>query len=105
MPDLPVARSLAELAGPTGAEAVVDVTVPRAHHQVNTEALLAGLQQWEAFRATRLIRGEPRGTAVSAKIQRPGAATITVDVGATIDGAPAWVRLRGADWYYAREPG
>jgi predicted dehydrogenase len=42
-PDLPVARSLAELAGPTGAEAVVDVTVPRAHHGVNTEALLAGL--------------------------------------------------------------
>lgn len=43
VPDLPVARSLAELAGPTGAEAVVDVTVPRAHHQVNTGALLAGL--------------------------------------------------------------
>jgi predicted dehydrogenase len=41
--DLPVARSLAELAGPTGAQAVVDVTVPGAHHAVNTEALLAGL--------------------------------------------------------------
>jgi predicted dehydrogenase len=41
--DLPVARTLAELAASTSAEAVVDVTVPRAHHPVNTEALLAGL--------------------------------------------------------------
>lgn len=41
--DLPVARSLAELAGPADAQAVVDVTVPGAHHLVNTEALLAGL--------------------------------------------------------------
>ena len=40
---VPVATSLAELAGTTGAQAVVDVTVPRAHHPVNTEALLAGL--------------------------------------------------------------
>ncbi|SDS23279.1 Predicted dehydrogenase [Friedmanniella luteola] len=43
VPDLPVGRALAELAGPTRAQAVVDVTVPRAHHAVNTEALLAGL--------------------------------------------------------------
>lgn len=41
--ELPVARSLSELTGPTGAGAVVNVTVPRAHHPVSTEALLAGL--------------------------------------------------------------
>ncbi|MCW2810238.1 MAG: putative oxidoreductase [Friedmanniella sp.] len=42
-PDLPVARSVTELVGATGAQAVVNVTVPRAHHAVNTEALTAGL--------------------------------------------------------------
>ena len=40
---LPVGTDLSELIGATGAEAVVDVTVPSAHHAVNTEALLAGL--------------------------------------------------------------
>lgn len=64
--------------------------------------LLAGLSGWEEFRATRLVRGEPRGeTAVTAKIHRPGAVTVTVDVGPTIAGTPAWVRLRGSDWFYA----
>ncbi|MDC0720147.1 hypothetical protein [Nannocystis bainbridge] len=66
-------------------------------------ALLAGLTGWEEFRATRLIQGEPRGEPMTAKILRPGAATVTVDVGPTIEGSPAWVRLRGADWYYAAE--
>ena len=41
--DLPVGCSLTELIGTTGAQAVVDVTVPLAHHAVNTEALRAGL--------------------------------------------------------------
>ncbi len=42
-PDLPVGRSVTELAEATGAQAVVNVTVPRAHHAVSTEALTAGL--------------------------------------------------------------
>lgn len=65
-------------------------------------ALLAELGGWDAFRAARLVQGEPRGaTATTAKIQRPGRPTVAVDVGPTIEGAPAWVRLRAADWYYA----
>ncbi|WP_308465924.1 Gfo/Idh/MocA family protein [Rathayibacter soli] len=38
-----VGDSLTAVARECGAEAVVDVTVPRAHHAVNTEALFAGL--------------------------------------------------------------
>lgn len=38
-----VGSSVAELAARTGARAVIDVTVPAAHHPVNTEALFAGL--------------------------------------------------------------
>lgn len=65
-------------------------------------ALLAELPAWEEFRATRLVRGEPRGAAaLTAKIHRPGAPTITVDVGPIVEGAPAWARLRGSEWYYA----
>ena len=40
---LPVARSLTEIASATGAQAVVNVTIPAAHHPVNVEALFAGL--------------------------------------------------------------
>ena len=40
---VPVARSLSELVEVTGAEAVVNVTVPAAHNPVNEEALRAGL--------------------------------------------------------------
>jgi predicted dehydrogenase len=42
-PDLPIGTDAVALAGRTGAEAVVDVTVPVAHHPVTTAALLAGL--------------------------------------------------------------
>ncbi|MBZ5714772.1 hypothetical protein, partial [Nannocystis pusilla] len=66
--------------------------------------LLAGVPGWEAFRSAKLTRGEPRGEPVVAKIQRPGAAAITVEVGPTSDGAPGWVRLRGQDWFYAGGP-
>ena len=41
--DVPVAASVDELAVRTGAEAVVDVTVPAAHPQVSIGALLRGL--------------------------------------------------------------
>jgi predicted dehydrogenase len=41
--DLPVATSLDALADRTGAQAVVNVTVPAAHHAVSTAALLRGL--------------------------------------------------------------
>jgi predicted dehydrogenase len=40
---VPVARSLSELKDVTGAEAVINVTVPAAHNVVNEEALRAGL--------------------------------------------------------------
>ncbi|WP_432523259.1 Gfo/Idh/MocA family protein [Kineococcus sp. SYSU DK006] len=43
VPDTPVGRDAVELAERTGAEAVVNVTVPRAHHPVTTAALFAGL--------------------------------------------------------------
>jgi predicted dehydrogenase len=38
-----VGDSLAAVASESGAQAVIDVTVPPAHHAVNTEALFAGL--------------------------------------------------------------
>jgi predicted dehydrogenase len=40
---VPVARTLTELKAVTGADAVVNVTVPEAHNAVNEEALRAGL--------------------------------------------------------------
>ncbi|NGN69124.1 Gfo/Idh/MocA family oxidoreductase [Streptomyces sp. A7024] len=42
-PDLPTAAALPALAERTGAQAVVNVTTPVAHHPVTTEALFAGL--------------------------------------------------------------
>jgi predicted dehydrogenase len=42
-PGLPVGTDVVALAGRTGAQAVIDVTVPAAHHPVTTAALLAGL--------------------------------------------------------------
>ncbi|WP_285724327.1 Gfo/Idh/MocA family protein [Psychromicrobium xiongbiense] len=42
-PDLPVGTSVSELAAATGAQAVINVTVPVAHHPVTVEALAAGL--------------------------------------------------------------
>ncbi len=42
-PDLPVAQSLEALADEVGADAVVDVTIPEAHHPVTMEALRRGL--------------------------------------------------------------
>ncbi|MBT1002507.1 Gfo/Idh/MocA family oxidoreductase [Paenarthrobacter sp. DKR-5] len=41
--DVVVGDSLTTVAAQSGAQAVVDVTVPPAHHAVNTEALMAGL--------------------------------------------------------------
>jgi predicted dehydrogenase len=41
--DIAVASSLSEIARSTGAQAVVNVTVPVAHHPVNVEAMFAGL--------------------------------------------------------------
>jgi len=43
VPGLALGRDAVELAAATGAEAVVNVTVPRAHHPVTTAALFAGL--------------------------------------------------------------
>lgn len=40
---VPTGTGVSELAAATGAEAVLDVTVPPAHHPVTTEALFAGL--------------------------------------------------------------
>ena len=42
-PDVPVGTDVVELAAATGAEAVINVTVPAAHHPVTTAALFAGL--------------------------------------------------------------
>ncbi|WNB86483.1 Gfo/Idh/MocA family oxidoreductase [Cellulomonas sp. ATA003] len=42
-PDLPVGSDAVALAEGTGARAVIDVTVPAAHHPVTTAALFAGL--------------------------------------------------------------
>lgn len=42
-PDLPVGAGTAALASDVGAQAVINVTVPLAHHPVTTEALAAGL--------------------------------------------------------------
>lgn len=42
-PDLPVGTDVVALARRTGARAVIDVTVPAAHHPVTTAALFAGL--------------------------------------------------------------
>jgi predicted dehydrogenase len=42
-PDLPVGAGTARLASNVGAQAVINVTVPAAHHPVTTEALAAGL--------------------------------------------------------------
>ncbi|MBT2514866.1 Gfo/Idh/MocA family oxidoreductase [Arthrobacter sp. ISL-30] len=42
-PALPVGAGAAELASDVGARAVINVTVPAAHHPVTTEALFAGL--------------------------------------------------------------
>ncbi|BCW49728.1 hypothetical protein StoSoilB13_20700 [Arthrobacter sp. StoSoilB13] len=42
-PDLPVGAGTAALASDVGAQAVINVTVPVAHHPVTTEALAAGL--------------------------------------------------------------
>lgn len=42
-PQIAVATSLSELVESTRAQAVVNVTVPGAHHPVNTEAMFAGL--------------------------------------------------------------
>ncbi|MCZ9884206.1 Gfo/Idh/MocA family protein [Arthrobacter sp. B2a2-09] len=42
-PDLPVGTRTAQLASDVGAQAVINVTVPVAHHPVTTEALAAGL--------------------------------------------------------------
>lgn len=41
--DVVIGDSLTVVAAESGAQAVIDVTVPPAHHAVNTEALLAGL--------------------------------------------------------------
>ncbi|WP_459643478.1 Gfo/Idh/MocA family protein [Kineococcus sp. NUM-3379] len=43
VPDVPLGRDAVDLARATGAEAVVNVTVPAAHHPVTTAALVAGL--------------------------------------------------------------
>ncbi len=42
-PGLPVGTGTAQLASDVGAQAVINVTVPAAHHPVTTEALAAGL--------------------------------------------------------------
>ncbi|MEV7662085.1 Gfo/Idh/MocA family oxidoreductase [Paenarthrobacter sp. NPDC089316] len=42
-PDLPVGSGTAQLASDVGAQAVINVTIPAAHHPVTTEALAAGL--------------------------------------------------------------
>ncbi|HKU34013.1 MAG TPA: Gfo/Idh/MocA family oxidoreductase [Paenarthrobacter sp.] len=42
-PNLPVGAGTAALASDVGAQAVINVTVPAAHHPVTTEALAAGL--------------------------------------------------------------
>lgn len=68
-------------------------------------ALAEELRAWDSFRSAGIRRGEPRGAAVlSARITRTNAATVRIDLGPTVDGAPAWVRLAGADWHYLAGP-
>ena len=42
-PDLPIGGDAVELARQTGAQALINVTIPEAHHPVTTAALFAGL--------------------------------------------------------------
>ena len=42
-PDLPIGGDAVELAQQTGAQALINVTIPEAHHPVTTAALFAGL--------------------------------------------------------------
>jgi len=42
VPDVPVGRDVVEVARSVGADAIVNVTVPQAHHPVTTAALFAG---------------------------------------------------------------
>lgn len=68
-------------------------------------ALADDLRTWTAFRSAGIRRGEPRGAGVrSARITRQNAAAVRVDLGPVLGGAPAWVRLAGADWYYLAGP-
>ncbi|MCY1005988.1 hypothetical protein OV079_10510 [Nannocystis pusilla] len=93
-----------ELSSGTGSATATREGVEEATWSTSGDpTLLAGLPGWESFRAVRLVQGEPRGEPTTAKILRPGAATVTIEVGPTIEETPAWVRLRGADWYYAAE--
>jgi predicted dehydrogenase len=43
LPNLPVGRDVVALAQQTGAQALINVTIPEAHHPVTTAALFAGL--------------------------------------------------------------
>ncbi|MBC7762018.1 MAG: Gfo/Idh/MocA family oxidoreductase [Candidatus Saccharibacteria bacterium] len=42
-PDVAIATNLSEIAGSTGAQAIVTITVPVAHHPIDVEAMFAGL--------------------------------------------------------------
>lgn len=71
-------------------------------NQSGDPVLLASLAGWEEFRAQRIVRGEPRGAAaMTAKIHRAGAPTVTVEIGPIVEGGAAWVRIGGAEWFYA----
>lgn len=99
------ARSV-QVVGPAGREAMLRKDDADAWAIESGEPALAGsLPAWEAFRSAGIRSGEPRGAAAaSAKIWRSGAPAVRVEIGPEVDGAPAWVRIAGNDWYYLGGP-
>jgi predicted dehydrogenase len=67
-PDLPVGSDAVALAQQTGAQALINVTIPEAHHSVTTAALLAGLP---------VLGEKPVAEAVSRALSLVAAAEVT----------------------------
>lgn len=67
-PGVPVGTDVVELAARTGAAAVIDVTVPAAHHPVTTAALFAGLP---------VLGEKPVATTVTQALSLAAAAEVT----------------------------
>jgi predicted dehydrogenase len=81
-PDLPVGADAVALAAATGAHAVVDATVPEAHHPVTTAALFAGLAEvtGELFMVSQSRRWNPQLFALRAMAEDLGAiGTLTTE--------------------------
>jgi predicted dehydrogenase len=67
-PDLPIGTDAIDLARKTGAQALINVTVPQAHHPVTTAALFAGLP---------VLVEKPLATGVAEALSMAAAAEVT----------------------------